>query len=649
MITDVLEIALEEIGIGTEAHRSESFAGWSWASLRHELNVTRKDDDHHYLLYVCQVCETSDPTNAMLMVNELNKRLLGVCFVALPIENQWSVFAFSGCFLTPDKWPLLPVYLASLRRSIGIVEALSHNEELFEFFDVSLPAPQSSDEHPILPNAVEHIARDVDPLTGEFAAGFWVSDWEAREFHEIMCEGLDACDNRQTDRTLYKSPFLEIEGATTSDVKVESSYVFGIGIGDESPFRGYDVKVDIETVRHRELGWGIQQRMTTPFFTTDEYVGNRRGEAEGLALANTLNYGLFRGYQGDPEIMPPNLGIGGWVNVHDQLYFGQFVPATVLTDLIRSSNHCIELSLFFLHQPNDAILRTTGLLTLLSESDRRSAREPDPSRDYWGGCTDYWFPVPVVSNPFVFEQKSSLHQWSSPVVIQLACWGFFAQVSGSPVSSLEVVWNEDNEEYELVYRVRHPHKPKQINLESLGKAIETDKIGRLAVDFLRGLGWPKIDWFLIQSCDFDEPLRRALREFASRISESTDVGKLISDMHQARTPWNLLANDRNLPNVFEYDNSIEAGFEWIVTRPDVIERAIARLRQLSLYSSALSDSGSPDYPLYIQTIWEFLIARRERAISVDVSYGQFLRDTYEVDDATVEKLMAYDEETQSGN
>lgn len=633
----VLKLLGEELGADFSSHDDDYHATWRPRDIEHSFVVLEKGDLGDYLVYTAPVFEFPQGSSGLEIVSLLNRRQYGLTFVTVPVDDKGLIYAFSFARLSEQSWTTFSFLTMSLRRQIGLVELISRQNWAQDYLGIE------TDQQPLLEGVdsapISLLATPIfDPATPIFATGLWISEAEAREFHDYMKRSLPY----QHSEEIYKYPSADPEISVSSEVRIEAQYVHG-ALSDMSPVRDYDSLVRIEHVRHPELGWGIQETQTFAFFTKDspEQEDSRVvGEYQASLLANILNHISYQAVLSDTESNVPDLSAGSWVACNDQIHFGSFLPATVLKDLADESVGAFGYSLSLLLNPLNAIRRAETFMTYLRQRGLATSREPIPTHDYWAGCTDTTSHSPVIirSLPEKADRSQYGADLSTPVAMTVASWGLF---KGQPVVfSLELVQNPTTDAVSLVRRHRYPNDSGSFLVFGPSSQATKSDLADAVTGYLKSLQIPRIDWCQIQSADFDEAVRSGLRAYARKISSETDIEMIISEIYQAPSPWELLMSTQ-YPNIFNSEMSSEAGFEWVVTLPEVVDSAIARLTALFEHSR-LSTAGASELELIAsQTMSEYFLRMRMSQIDVSTTYEEFLRDFFEADSDTINQLLAF--------
>jgi hypothetical protein len=630
----VLKLLGEEIGADFSSIDEGFHTTWTPREIEHSFLVLDKGELGTYLVYTAAVFEILDGTAGLEVVSLLNRHQYGLTFVSVPVGDGAIIYSYSFTRLSEEIWTNLTFLAMSLRRQIGLVELISRQEWARENLGIESEPCSLLDGYTSAP--ISLMASPIfDPMTPTFATGLWISEAEAREFHHHMKRGLPYSNIDET----YKYPSADPEVFVLSEVRIEAHYAHG-SLSDMIPVREYDALVRIEQIRHPELGWGIQETQTFAFFTNEEAdpEDSSLGEYEALRLANVLNHISYQAVLSEADNNIPDISIGSWVAHGDQIYFGSFLPATVLKDFADECVGAFGASLSFLLHPTNAIKRAETLMTHLREKGLQTRREPVSSHDYWAGCTDTTsrFPGIVQTMP---EDDSSQYgaDFSTPVATTVASWGLF---KGQPVVfSLEIMQNPATSAISLIRRHRSPDDAGSRIVFGPSTYATKGDVDEAISQHLGNLKLPRIDWCHIQSADFEEAVRAGLRSYAHKISSETDVEMIISEIYQAKSPWDLLINIE-FPNVFNSEMSVDAGFEWVVTLPTVVDSAVSRLTALFEHSNLRATGASELELIASQTTSEYFLRMRMAEIEVSATYEEFLRDFFEADDDTINQLLA---------
>lgn len=630
----VLKLLGEEIGANFLSLDDDFHTTWKPRDIEHNFLVLDKGEFGSFLVYTAEVFKVFDGSAGLGIVSLLNRRQYGLTFVSVPMGESGIIYAYSYTRLSEEIWTNFAFLTMSLRRQIGLVELVSRQgwtreqlgikSEPCPLFEADTSAPISLLATPIF-----------DPMTPTFATGLWVSDAETQEFHHHMKSFLPYAN--QDD--VYRYPSADSDVFVLSDVRIEAHYSHG-ALSSMIPVREYDALVRIEQIRHPELGWGIQETQTFAFFTNVK-AGSQDssvGEFEASRLANVLNHISYQAVLSDTDNNIPELSSGSWVARNDQIYFGSFLPATVLKDLADESVGAFGYSLSLLLTPANAIKRAEILMNYLRDNELETKREPIPSHDYWAGCTDTMLHWPAIIQALPEEDQSHYGaDFSTPVTTTVASWGLF---KGQPVVfSLEIVRNPATSAISLVRRHRYPDDAGSFVVFGPSAHISKSDLDEAISQYLGNLKLPRIDWCQIQSADFEEAVRTGLRSYAHNLSSETDVEMIFSEIFQAQSPWDLLMNIE-YSNVFNSEMSIEAGFEWVVTLPTVVDSAVSRLTALFEHSS-LKTAGASELNLVAsQTVSEYFLRMRMAEIEVSTTYEEFLRDFFDANDDLIDQLLA---------
>ena len=636
---DVFELLSLELNAKWDSPVNDGHVSWCAGRLEHQLSITSHNDGDNSLIYICSLYSGISSESALLIASDLNRRLVGVVFVAVPIGGEWSLLAYSSVLLKRGYEYVFFCYVLILKRVIGIVEHIVDQNWLREV--VGLPGENfvNSANRSDIQIGSDYSAFD-DPLEPVFATGLWVSDLEANEFHRNMNTIL----NNSNAGFGYVSKIEDSEVSVLNDLKLESKY-----ISDPQRslkvFRDYDISVEIKNVRHSELGWGLQEIQQYAYFASDKESEDGFGTGLAHGLANTLNFLTFKDLSSRLLESPPFLLTGAWIAVNEQIFHGQFISDVVLEEL---SQHCVGIfgeTLADLVHPLNALSHINRFINHLEEADLVSQREPNPFADCWSGCNETLFgkgSLLLNTDEETQSDNDLLLRFCFPVFIQLATWGFFGGTE-VPVSSLEVIKHPKKSLFWLIYRVRHPHNPRVIILSGPMTDLGDLDIATNVEVFLQKLRWPKIDWLIVQDPIADEPVRKGLRHFANSLSQESNVESIFSEIHNSRTPWDYLL-DAPVENVFNENESVEAGFEWLVTRPDVVDRSISRIRAMFEWSKATKSGASDVYRKYLMSYFEFVISIRKGEIERGSSYRDFLDERFEIDSETIDQLVSIEKQ-----
>lgn len=635
---EVFKLLKSELNAEWQSHDARHVS-WSSGRLKHELSISSHDNGDNYLIYICELYSGISPESALLIASDLNRRLVGVVFVAVPIGEAWSLFAYSAVLLKRGYAHVFFCYVMILKRVIGIVEHIVVQNWVREV--VGLPAENFDNADNRSEFQIDRsISQFHDPLEPVFATGLWVSDLESTEFHRCMKTILDNSNAGFN----YVSIIEDSDVSVLNDLKLGSKYIVDPG-RSLRVFRDYDVSVDIKSIRHSELGWGLQEIQQFGYFASAFESKDGFGTGMAYKLANTLNFLTYKDLTNTISGNPPFLLVGTWIAVNEQVFHGQFISDVVLEELCFYCVGVFGEALADLVHPLNTLNHVNRFVDYLEKSELESQCEPNPFTDSWGGCNETLMGKGSLLSNVNNETQSDdnlLNEISVPVFIQLATWGIFGGAE-VPVSSLEVIKHPEKSLFWLVNRVRHPHNPRVIILSGPTNDMNNLEIATNIENWLRKLRWPRIDWLIVQSPDADEPVRLGLRHFANSLSRKSDVELIFSEIHNYQTPWEHLL-DMQTENVFNENESIEAGYEWIVTRPDVVDRSISRLRAMFEYSRAIKSGSSDVFTKYLMSYHEFVISIRKGEYELGTSYKDFLIERFEVDSETIDQLVSLETE-----
>ena len=631
----VFDLLSKELHTEWNAPVEDCHVSFCVGQLEHQLSIRSNNHGDSFLTYVCSLYQGISSESALIIASDLNRRLVGVVFVAVPLGDTWSLLAYSSVLLKHGYAHVLFCYVSILKRVIGIVEHIADQNWIREVVGLSRLSDNSATNRLQIPRANDYSAT-LDPLNPIFATGLWVSNLEASEFHRNMKMILE----ERNAGFRYVSKIEDSDVAVLNDLKLEMKYILDPQ-RSLTVVRDYDISVEIKNVRHSELGFGLQEVQQYAYFASDAEPEDGFGSGLAHGLANTLNFLTFKDLDNPVFEWPPFLLIGSWNAVNEQVFHGQFIPDVVLEEL---SQHCVGVfgeALTDLVHPSNALSHANRFINYLEKSHLESKREPNPFRDAWSGCNETLLgkgSLLFSSNEETQNDGDLFRDACAPVFIQLATWGFFGGTE-VPVSSLEVIKHPEKHLYWLVYRVRHPIDPRVIVLS--GPTTNTEDLGIApnVEDWFQKLGWPRIDWLIVQAPIANEPVRNGLRHFANALSKKVDVALIVSEIHISHSPWEYLFGATS-ENVFNEDKSVEAGFEWVVTRPDVVDRSISRIIAMFEHSRATKSGASEIDRIYLQTYFEFVIAIRNGEINRNKSYRDFLDERFESDSATVDQLVS---------
>lgn len=631
----VFNLLSKELHTEWNAPVEDNHVSFCVGRLEHQLSIRSNNNGDSFLTYMCSLYQGISSESALIIASDLNRRLVGVVFVAVPLGDTWSLIAYSSVLLKHGYAHVLFCYISILKRVIGIIERIADQNWIRELLGFPHLSDTSATNGLEIQRANDYAA-NLDPLNPLFATGLWVSDLEATEFHRNMKMIL----KEQNTGFSYSSKFEDSDVVVLNDLKLELKYILDPQ-RSLAVVRDYDISIEIKNIRHSELGFGLQEVQQYAYFATDAEPEEGFGSGVAHVLANTLNFLTFKDIDNPVFGQPPFLLIGSWNAVNEQVFHGQFIPDVVLEEL---SQHCVGVfgeALVDLVNPLNALNHANRFINYLEKSELESKREPNPFNDSWSGCNESLLGKGSLlfnSNEESENDVVLVSGTCAPVFIQLATWGFFGGTE-VPVSSLEVIKHPEKQLFWLVYRVRHPIDPRVIVLS--GPTITADdlSISTNVEEWFRKLRWPRIDWLIIQSPIANESVRNGLRHFANSLSQEVDVGLIISKIHNSHSPWDYLLG-APIENVFNEDKSVEAGFEWVVTRPDVVDRSISRINAMFKYSRATKSGASEIQKIYLQTYFEFAIAIRKGEIDRSKSYRDFLFERFETDSLTVDRLVS---------
>jgi hypothetical protein len=631
----VLELLEKEIGADFFYPEGDLHAVWQPRDIEHTVTVIDRGDFGLYLLYTAKVFDISDGFAGLEIASLLNRRQYGLTFVSIPDGNDGLIYGYSYIKLDEGMWTNLAFFSKLLQRHIGIVELVSRQKSFRKrlglvgqpqtFFDGGDSAPLS-----LLS------ARDFDPVSPVFATGLWISELEASEFHDSMKRLLPYPNSQE----IYKFPSDEQEVCLASDVRIEAKYAHG-SRSDMRPVRDYDALVRVESVRHPELGWGIQEIQTFAYFAQDSFngvAGKAIGDLDACTLANKLNHITYQ------QVLSNDLNVqaisnGSWVAHNDQIYYGRYSSATVLKDLADECIGAFGYALSLCFSPLDAVLRADFLVNYLRDHGLESKREPNPLLDHWIGCTQTAYSSPVISEEMQTGVNRSRYgaDFSTPVEVAIASWGLFRKVPA--VFTLELIHDPVTFETTLVCRKRYSDEIGSEIVYGPKNSVTKNELENAISGYFQNLYLPRIDWCQIQSGDYEESVRDGLRQYAHVLAAKSDVEMMISEIYQAPSPWELHLGTE-YPAVFNSEQSVEMGFEWAVTLPEVVDRSISRLSMIFEHAR-LRKSGASDLELVsCQTTAEYFLRIRMGEIAPSASYGEFLKDYFDADDDFIFELLA---------
>jgi hypothetical protein len=628
----VLELLESEIGADFSYPEGGLHAVWQPRDIEHTVSVIDRDGFGLYLLYVAKVFDISDGFAGLEIASLLNRRQYGLTFVSIPSGKDGVIYGYSYIKLDEGMWTNFAFFSKSLERNIGIVELVSRQKSFRKRLGL-VGQPQTffaKDPLSLLS------ARDFDPVSPVFATGLWISELEASEFHDSMKRLLPYPNSQE----IYKFPSDEQEVCLASDVRIEAKYAHG-SHSDMRAVRDYDALVRVESVRHPELGWGVQEIQTFAYFAQDSFngvAGKAIGDMDACTLANKLNHFSYQ------QVLSVDLNVqsvsnGSWVAHNDQIYYGRYSSATILKDLADDCIGAFGYALSLCFSPLDAVLRADFLVNYLRDHGLESKREPNPSLDYWIGCTQTAYSSPVISEEMQTGVNRSRYgaDFSTPVEGPIASWGLFR---GAPaVFTLELIHDPVTFETTLVCRKRYSDEIGSEIVYGPKNRITKNELENAISGYFQNLYLPRIDWCQIQSGDYEEFVRDGLRQYAHALAAKSDVEMMISEIYQALSPWELHLGTE-YPAVFNSEQSVEMGFEWVVTLPEVVDRSISRLSMIFEHAR-LRKAGASDLELVsCQTTAEYFLRIRMGEIAPSASYGEFLKDYFDADDEMIKKMRA---------
>lgn len=631
----VWSLLQDELGATLTLDAGERQASWCPREIEHSFLLHDRGDDGRYLLYTALVFEVDDGVSALEIVSLLNRRQLGLTFVSVPLGDAGVIYAYSFTQLSEDSWTNFALFVMLLKRQIGLVEVASRQGWIREHLGLDWNPQPLLDGYESAPLSLV-LTPVLDPADPTFATGLWISEAEAQEFHKYMAEQLPSVESRES----YSYPSSDVALDLSSDVRLEANYAHS-SLTDLSVVRDYDALVKIKQLRHPELGWGVQETQTFAYFTSQEIVSENEGiigEPEASRLANVLNHISYRNVLAESTTDLPKLAIGSWVAKRDQIFFGTFFPATVLKDLADESVGAFGFALSLALSPRIAIQRAETLIAHLREQQLQTQREPDPFSDNWLGCTDSISHWPVVARYRPDDEEETAYgvDPATPTVISIASWGFF---KGTPVVfSLDLIQDPISSAISLIERRRYPTDTRSHLVFGPKTYVIKSELEAIVSAHFRSLQIPRIDWCQIQNPDFEECVRSGLMQFARELSLITNVDDIISEIYQAASPWDLWTG-ATFPNVFNPEESVESGFAWVVTLPNVVDSAIARLEMIFEHAKFYESGASQIELIGNQTTSEYFLRMRMAEIELFTPYEDFLRNFFDVGEETILALL----------
>jgi len=542
----VWNLLQDELGASLTVDPSERQASWCPRDIEHSFLLHERSDHGRYLLYTALVFEVDNGVSALEIVSLLNRRQLGLTFVSVPFGDAGVIYAYSFTQLSEDSWTNFALFVMLLKRQIGLVEVASRQGWIREHLGLDWNPRPLLDGYESAPLSLI-LTPVLDPTNPTFATGLWISEAEAQEFHKYIAEQLPSFESRES----YSYSSSDVALDVSSDVRLEANYAHG-SLTDMSVVRDYNALIKIKQVRHPELGWGIQETQTFAYFTRQETLSANEGiigEREALSLANVLNHISYRTVLAESTPDLPKLAIGSWVAKRDQIFYGTFLPATVLKDLADESVGAFGFALSLALSPQHAVRRAATLMAHLREQQLETQREPDPFADNWLGCTESISHWPVVARYLSDDEEETAYgaDPATPTVISIASWGFF---KGTPVVfSLDLIQDPISSAISLIERRRYPNDTRSHLVHGPTPSVTKRELEAIVSAHFRSLRIPRIDWCQIQNPDFEECVRSGLMQFARELSLITNVDDIISEVYQAASPWDLWTGAA-FPNVF---------------------------------------------------------------------------------------------------
>jgi len=632
-IWDLLE---DELGATFTRDANEKEATWRPRDIDHGFLLLDHGDRGLFLAYTAVVFEIDNGVRGLEVVSLLNRRQLGLTFVSIPIGDAGVIYAYSFAQISEDCWTNFALFTMLLKRQIGLVEVVSRQKWLREALGLTSDPQPLLEAHETAPLSLV-LTPVLDPTDTAFAAGLWIAEAEGEEFHKYMKDQLPFVEAAMSYAHPWSDPTLDV----SSEVRLEASYAHGSYRG-MSQVRDYNALVNIQQMRHPELGQGVQETQTFAFFTRQEQLREDKGitgDAEASRLANVLNHMSYRNLFAVTAPDLPALAIGSWVAKRDQIFFGAFLPATVLKDLADECVGAFGFALALALSPRNAVQRADAFMAYLREKQLETQREPDPFADHWSGCNETSSGWPVIADVSLADEDHSRYgsDPATPVVTSIAAWGFFQDTP--VIISLDLIQDPIASGFSLVERRRYPVDTESRLVHRSTVAVSKDDLDGVIATYFGSLQIPRIDWCQIQDRDYDECVRFGLRQFAHALSSTTDVEQIISEIYQAPSPWDLWAGVP-FQNVFDSEKSVEAGLEWAVTLPSVVDSAIARLEMIFEHTK-LRESGASDIELVrSKTMSEYFLRMRMGEIELFTPYEDFLREFFEADEETIQALLA---------
>ena len=627
------DLALHEDGI---------HATWKPHDIEHSFLLSDCGEGGRYLVYSAKMFETRSATLSLQLASLLNRRQYGIAFVSIPVDDQSVLYAYSYCRLDEDYWTAFVLHVMSLKRTMCLVELISRQSWARDLLGVGVGSPPPLEKGTDQPVSML-LTGLLDPLDPTFATGLWISDAEAREFHESMKRLLPYLPD-EIDRS-YTFPSSNADMDISSDVRLESTYLHG-SLSNLSPVRDYEIEVKIRQVRHPELGWGLQETQRFAFFTTgtpSSSIGGDIGDPDACVIANILNLRAHKQVLSNSSHKLGPVACGSWVAKHDQLYFGAFFPSTVLKDLADECVGAFGFALSLAVSPWTSVRRAESFMTYLRDEALETQREPDRACDHWSGCgeTTLLWPAVIPATPTDENRSRYGADFSSPVSTSIASWGIFH--GGPELYTLDLIEDPATRTFSLVRRHRSPDRSGSFRVFGPEVAPTHQHIVDAVSNYLTSMRLPRIDWCQIQDPIYDEAVRTGLRGYAHHHPSPSSVEQIFSDVVQAPTPWDLYLGD-SFENVFDSGKSIEAGFEWAVTLPRVVDAAIARLENVFRHAR-LRESGATELELIHFQVWsEYWVHMRMGAIEVLSPIEDFLRNTFHADEDTIKAVLEFGRE-----
>ena len=615
---------------------------WSPVRATHRFTVGTDGLGRRHLAYSADVFRSPARPFALQLVDSLNRRAPGGAFVVVNDGSSSLVRAHARCDLSLQRWYVPTTFSSTVQVLIGIVEHIIVRPDIWNVFDCTPCVSDSSTPMFDIPYTVSRVVND-DPHSPRFAVPEWISEQEQDQFHATMRLMLN--EYTQTNSDSYRTFGSSDENVIPIHRQLESNYPIGTPGGDENPYRGYDVAVTHHTVRHPELGWGIERLIRFPYFLGDspsEESKDTHVIPAAVELANSLNCAAF-GLEAQTHLLsetPPTLCVGSWTAHGDQLYHTTFFRNTDLAPVIANATANVGKALAALFDPMDAFFLSDLLVEYATKKNAYSAREPINGHDLWGGCSrpgnvfPLFFPSPMAGP----DPVNIAHQLGAPVIAQWACWGMWT-IPGVTLATLEIVVNPYDATIHLVARHRTVQGTSARGIHSIASNGDTKELTSAAIDYLSNLGWDFFDWFLITDLNVEEEMKNALAHFIAKIDGERDLYEIASAIHGASDPWMLVEQGRRAENVFLPEKPATECYEWVITRPDIIESRLAHMDGFFQAETALASGSSTDEIMQMRIKFYFDIAVRRQQIDSGMSLPDYAREVLEIDEEILQQLF----------